>query len=162
MTVTQTATPVASTEAWVKSFEENWQAARRPEDVATLFGPIFAPDARMIQPQIPDNAGPQALLDFARPLFALIPDVRVTVDDWAVRGNTALIELTVSGTLGGKPVAFEAVDRITLRDGLCVERRTYTDPGPLILTVLTRPRAWPAFARSQAIQIKQRLERGSR
>jgi ketosteroid isomerase-like protein len=162
MAATETATPVASAEAWVQAFEEGWRAARRPEDVAAHFGPLFTPEARLVQPQIPTGIGRQGILDFASSLFALIPDVRVTVDDWAVRGDTALIEVTVSGTLGGKPVAFEAVDRITLRDGLAVERRTYTDPAPLVLAVLRRPRAWPAFAHSQAIALRQRLRRGSR
>jgi ketosteroid isomerase-like protein len=161
MAATETSTPVASAEDWVRGFEEGWDAARRPEDVAAYFGPRFTPDAKLIQPQIPTGAGRQGILDFARPLFTLMPDVRVTVDDWAVRGDTALIEITVAGTLGGKPVAFQAVDRITLRDGLAIERRTYTDPAPLVLAVLKRPRAWLPFARSQAIQIKQRL-RGSR
>ena len=149
-------------EAWVRGFEEGWRAPEGPEALAAHFAPMFAPDMRLIQPQIPDTIGREGLLEFARPLFALIEDLHATVDEWAVRDNVAFIEITLSGTLGGKPVSFQAVDRITLRDGVATERRSYLDPAPLIATVLRRPRAWPAFARSQAIQISQRLRGGRR
>jgi hypothetical protein len=48
----------------------------------------------------------------------------------------------------------ETVDRITLRDGLAIERVAFLDPAPLLRAVLTRPRSWPRFARLQARQIR--------
>ncbi len=161
-TETQVTTTREAAEAWVRGFEEGWRAPDGAEGLAAHFAPMVAPDFRMIQPQIPDAFGREGLLEFARPLFALIGDLHATVDSWAVRDDVALIEITLSGMLGGEPVSFQAVDRITLRDGVAIERRSYLDPAPLIATVLRRPRSWPAFARSQAIQLGQRLRGGRR
>ena len=66
---------------------------------------------------------------------------------WAARGETLYIELTLSGTLGGRPVSWRVCDRVTLRDGLAIERESYFDPGPLIAAVIRTPRAWAPFLR---------------
>lgn len=96
---------------------------------------------------------------FAWPLFALIPDLHGQVERTAVGADCAYIELTLRGTLGGSPVAWRVCDRTTLRDGLVVERESYFDPLPLLRAILTRPRGWPAFARTQ---MRQRLHRAIR
>jgi ketosteroid isomerase-like protein len=121
---------------------------------------MLDPDVRLIQPQMPVIVGHIGLLEeFARPLFALIPDLHGTVEDWAARGDTAMIAVRLEGTLGGRPFSFRAVDRVTLRDGVATERETYLDPLPLLAAVLTRPRSWPAFARLQALRGKRLLAR---
>jgi hypothetical protein len=61
-----------------------------------------------------------------------------------------MIDLTVSGTAGGSPISWRAIDRISIgADGLATERVSYFDSLPLILTVARRPRVWPAFLRSR-------------
>jgi hypothetical protein len=74
------------------------------------------------------------------------------VERFALGAECAYIELTLRGTLGGRPVAWRACDRATLRDGLVVERESYFDPLPLLRAILTRPRAWPALARARRRQ----------
>lgn len=154
---------VAATDAetWVRGFEEGWRSPDGPDGLARHFGPMVDPDVRLIQPQMPLLVGREGLLEgFAKPLFALIPDVHAVVEDWAVRGDVAFIEIRLEGTLGGKPIALRVVDRITLRDGVAVERGSYTDPLPLLAAVLRRPRAWPRFLRMQAMQLRYRRARG--
>jgi hypothetical protein len=61
-----------------------------------------------------------------------------------------LIDFTLSGSAGGAPISWPAVDRIEIgEDGLATERISYFDPLPLILAVLRRPRVWRAFAASR-------------
>jgi hypothetical protein len=90
---------------------------------------------------------------FARPLFGLIPDLRGEVERWAVGDDVAYVELTLRGTLGGRPIAWRTCDRITLRDGVAVERQAYFDPGPLVRAIVTRPRAWRPFLRLRAADL---------
>ena len=57
------------------------------------------------------------------------------------RRDGVLIELALRGTLGGRAVMWTAVDRIILRNGMIVERRSYFDPLPLFGARLSRPAA---------------------
>jgi hypothetical protein len=93
---------------------------------------------------------------FARPLFALIPDLHGQVERSAVGDDCAYVELTLRGTLGGRPVAWRVCDRTTLHNGLVVERESYFDPTPLLRAILTRPRSWPALARARRHQQRHR------
>ena len=65
-------------------------------------------------------------------------------------GDTLYIELTLSGTLGGRPLSWRACDRITLRNGVAIERESYLDPSPILAAVARAPRAWPRFLRIRA------------
>jgi hypothetical protein len=84
---------------------------------------------------------------FARPLFALIPDLAGQVQRLGIGSECAYVELTIRGTVGGRRISWRVCDRATLREGLVVERESYFDPTPLLRAILTRPRAWPALAR---------------
>ena len=134
--------------AWVRAFAEGWRAPASAEAFANHFEPWFDPHIRLIQPQLPTLVGHQAFRErFARPLFALIPDLDGQVERFAI-ADCAYIELTLRGTLGGHPISWRVCDRATLREGLVIERESYFDPTPLLRAILTRPRAWPALARA--------------
>ena len=151
----------AVAEEWVRQFAEGWRAPADADSFADHFDPLMTDDVRLIQPQMPTAVGRPAFREqFARPVFELIPDLHATVHTWAAQANAVLIEFTLSGTLGGRPVSWRCVDRVTLRDGLACERRAYFDPTPLLAAVATRPRAWPRFARLQAQQLGRRLRQG--
>jgi ketosteroid isomerase-like protein len=136
-------------QAWVLSFAHGWLAPASADAFADHFQPWFDPQIRLRQPLLPTLVGHQAFRErFARPLFALIPDLDGQVERFAIGADCAYIELTLRGTLGGGPIAWRVCDRTTLRDGLVVERESYFDPTPLLRAILTRPRAWPALARA--------------
>ena len=137
-------------QAWVLAFAHGWLAPASADAFADHFQPWFDPHIRLIQPQLPTLVGHQAFRErFARPLFTLIPDLDGQVERFAIGADCAYIELTLRGTLGGRPIAWRVCDRATLRDGLVVERESYFDPTPLLRAILTRPRAWPALVRAR-------------
>ncbi|HEX2359325.1 MAG TPA: nuclear transport factor 2 family protein [Solirubrobacterales bacterium] len=151
---------VMDAEAFVRGFERGWGSPGSAEEAAARFDELLDPDIRLIQPQLPDLVGRSAARSgFFEPLFTLLPDARATVERWAARDDTLFIELTMSGTLGGRPASFRACDRITLRGPVAVERESYIDPIPLLATVAARPRAWPAFARYQLALLRHRRQR---
>ena len=150
----------AAAEAWVREFAEGWRAPAGPDAFADHFDRVIDPGIRLIQPQIPTLVGRDAFRHrFVRPLFRLIPDLHGEVEGYAVGDDVAYIELRLAGTLGGRPLAWRVCDRVSLRDGRAIERRTYMDPSPLLLAVLTRPRAWPRFLRARGGEFIHRLKR---
>jgi len=147
-------------EAFVEAFAEGWRAPNDVERMVAHFTPMFTPDARMVQPQLPTLVGREQFRSgFAEPLYALIPDLHGEVEGWAAREDVVYIQVALHGTLGGRPVNFRSCDRITLRDGLMAERVVFMDPTPLFAATLTRPRAWPVFVRIQLHNLRLRARR---
>ena len=156
------ATSAERAEAWVRAFVEGWRRPADADSFADHFERVCDPEVRLVQPGMPTIVGHRAFRErFARPLFEAIPDIHATVHDWAARGDAIFIAFTLEGTLGGRPVSWDCVDRITLRDGVAIERRAYFDPTPLLRAVATRPRAWPSFARLQARQLFRSRAKGN-
>ena len=154
--MTTTTSPATGTaEAWVRGFEAGWRDPRSPADFAAHFLPMLDPQIRLVQPQMPTLVGHDEFRNrFVEPLFALIPDLHGRVRGWAADGDLIFIDLVLEGTVGGKPFQMESVDRITLRDGVAIERVAFMDPSPLLSAVVTRPRSWPRFAAVQARQLR--------
>jgi ketosteroid isomerase-like protein len=143
-------TSTRTVEDWVAGFAAGWAEPTDADSFAGHFEPMMAEDIRLIQPQLPVTVGKRAFRErFARPLFELLSEVRGTVESWAVSGDVVFVELTIRGRLANRPVELRTVDRITLRDGLAVERVANFDPLPLLRAVALTPRAWPRFARVQ-------------
>jgi ketosteroid isomerase-like protein len=151
------AAPVRTAEEWVAGFAAGWAEPSDADGFADHFDPMMAEDIRLIQPQLPTTVGKLAFREqFARPLFELLDDVRGTVESWAVSGDVVFVELTIRGRLVNRPVELRTVDRITLRDGLAVERVANLDPLPLLGAVALTPRAWPRLARVQLGRLVKR------
>jgi ketosteroid isomerase-like protein len=147
-------------EQWVAGFAEGWRSPAGPDAFVEHFRPLLAPDIRLIQPQVPTVVGQRAFAEeFVRPLFALMPDLHGEVERWAARDDGLYIELTLRGTLAGRPISWRACDRLILRDGVAVERESYFDSLPLLVAVATTPRAWPRYARLRAARLFNRLTR---
>jgi SnoaL-like domain len=128
---------------FAERFATYWRAPS-PEGLDDLL----APDVRLEAPMTPVT---HDLEDgkrvFAR-LLRLVPDLTGVVHRWGATEDGVLIEFTLSGTVGGAPVSWNAVDRFVLRgDGLATVRVNYFDSAPLIRTLVLRPRAWPALLR---------------
>ncbi|HEY0392603.1 MAG TPA: nuclear transport factor 2 family protein [Solirubrobacterales bacterium] len=130
---------------FTRRFAEYWRAPS-PQRLDMLL----AEDVRLVAPMTPvTHTLEEARTAFAG-LFELIPDLSGEVHRWGATADGVLIEFTLSGTVGGKPISWPAVDRIALgRDGLASERISYFDSAPIGLAALRRPRAWPAFVRSR-------------
>ncbi len=126
-------------------FAEYWRAPT-PEGLST----VLAERVRLVAPMTPVTStlaeGQRAFAG----LFELIPDLTGEMHRWGATSDGVLIEFTLSGTAGGGPISWRAVDRFVLgEDGLATERVSYFDSMPIALTAARRPRAWPAFVRSR-------------
>jgi ketosteroid isomerase-like protein len=142
-------------EAFVEAFAQGWRAPNDLERMMAHFTPMLTEDVRLVQPQIPTLVGrEQFRTGFAEPLFALMPDLHGEVEQWAARGDVVFVQLVMRGTMAGREAGFTSCDRITLRDGLIAERVAFMDPAPLVKAVLTRPGAWPTFARTQLANLR--------
>jgi SnoaL-like domain len=135
---------------FARRFAEYWQAP-----TATRLDTVLAQQVRLDAPMTPVThtlvEGQRAFAD----LFELIPDLRGEMHRWGATADGVLIEFTLSGTAGGKPISWSAVDRFVLGDdGLATERVTYFDSMPVVLAAATRPRSWPAFLRSRLRQLR--------
>ena len=150
-----------SAEEWVEGFTRGWRAPGGAESFASHFREMLAEDVRLIQPQLPPIVGRRAFEEeFVRPLFALMPDIRGEVESWAARDGTLYIELTLRGTLGGRPLSWRVCDRVTLRDGVAIERESYFDSLPLLAAVLRTPRSWPRYLRVRARRLIPQIAKG--
>jgi ketosteroid isomerase-like protein len=97
------------------------------------------PDVLMTQPLAPPARGIETFRPLFEPLFRAIPDLRGEVRSWGETQDGVLIELRLSGHLGGRAVAWTTIDRIVLEDGKIKERHAHFDPAPLMKAMLLRP-----------------------
>ena len=133
----------AEAERLVALFQRGWD-----HPGAHAWDELLDPDVELVQPMVPVTRGIDAWdREFAR-VQALLPDIAGTVHDWAVRGDTLFIHLTLACTVAGKPVSWSLVDKLDVRAGRVVRRVAHFDSAPLALAVLTSPRAWPAWWRA--------------
>jgi hypothetical protein len=148
----ETAPAVRTAAEWVEGFAEGWRAPTDPDSFCDHFEPLLADDIRLIQPQLPEVVGKRAFREeFARPLFSLLSEIRGEVGSWAASDDGGVfIELTIHARLaGGRRVTLHTTDRITLRDGVAIERVANLDPLEIIGPVALSPRSWPAFIRAR-------------
>ncbi|WP_319449696.1 MULTISPECIES: nuclear transport factor 2 family protein [unclassified Mycobacterium] len=110
---------------------------------------ILIEDVVLNQPMLPPTVGRKMWQQEGDRLLALLPDLRGDVLSWAGRDDILFIELELSATLGGKPFAFRAVDKIWITSsGEIARRDSFFDSVPIAQTMLTRPTAWLAWWRS--------------
>lgn len=109
---------------------------------------LLAPDVELVQPLLRNCRGREQWWREAARLMRLVPDLRGEVLSWSATGDTMFIDVRFTGTLGGRPLTWRAVDVLTLdATGTVLRRESHFDSVPLILTVLRRPRAWLAYWR---------------
>ena len=136
---------VAMAADFARRFGEYWSAPT-PERLEK----ILAERVRLVAPMTPTTH----TLDDGQRTFAqlleLIPDLTAEVHRWGATPDGVLIEFTLSGSAGGGPISWHAVDRFVIgEDGLATERISYFDSAPIAMTVARRPRVWPTFLRSR-------------
>jgi hypothetical protein len=154
-TATASATETRSAAEWVAGFAEGWRAPTDADSFSDHFDSLLGDEMRLVQPQMPERVGKRAFREeFARPLFSLLHEIRGTVGSWAATDagddTIVFIELEIRAKLaGGRPVTLRTTDRITLRDGVAVERIANLDPLELLGPIALSPLAWPAFLRAR-------------
>jgi ketosteroid isomerase-like protein len=113
------------------------------------LGDLLAEDVRLVQPIMPDTSTLAEAIEAFRRLLRFIPDLRAEVHDAARDGDVVFVHFTLTGSYGGRPISWGAVDRFVVReDGLAAERVSFFDSQPLAAQILLRPRGWAQLARS--------------
>ncbi|MEW2352172.1 nuclear transport factor 2 family protein [Spirillospora sp. NPDC029432] len=145
-------------ESFPSLFAAGW-ALPKPDGFLAHFRPLIDPEAVFTQPLFPDARGLEEIEDMFRRLFALFPDLALTVTANTVQHNTGqagtgqagtvYIESACTATLGREPVTFTVCDRFTIGGGTVRARHSYSDPLPVLLTALRRPSCWPRLVRSR-------------
>jgi ketosteroid isomerase-like protein len=135
---------VTDAKDFVRRFEA-WWADPDPSQL----GELLAPDVVLVQPIAANTHDLDGAKRTFTRLLAAIPDLRATVHNWAVEGDVVLIEFTLAGTLGGKPIVWDNVDRFMVNaDGLATERVNYHDSLSTGWMMISRPNAWAGLWRS--------------
>ncbi|OHV06684.1 nuclear transport factor 2 family protein [Mycobacterium talmoniae] len=128
-------------------FAERFADTWRTPDLAKHEA-LWDDDIVLIQPLMGTLRGKQACREAFQRLFTLVPDLHAEVHAVAHDEHRVFIEFTLSGTYGGKPIAWDAVDRFTFTGGRIAERVSYFDASPLVVKLLGRPRGWDRLARA--------------
>ncbi|HEX3323573.1 MAG TPA: nuclear transport factor 2 family protein [Solirubrobacterales bacterium] len=136
---------------FARRFAEYWRAPT-PQGLDT----VLAERVRLVAPMTPvTHTLAEGRRAFAE-LFELISGMTAEVHRWGATADGVLIEFTLSGIAGGRPISWPAIDRFVLGDdGLATERVSYFDSAPIALAAARRPRAWPAFLRSRLRQLRR-------
>jgi len=108
---------------------------------------VWSDDIVLVQPMMGTLRGKRACRAAFERLFVLVPDLHAVVHSFGHNDTQVFIEFTLSGTYGGKPIAWRAVDRFTFTNGLIAERLSFFDAAPLVGILLRRPRGWPRLVR---------------
>jgi hypothetical protein len=130
-------------ERYVAAWKQGWSHGAGETCLNEHAATILDEHTTYIQPLFDAVAGEEGMRRLFGRIFALIHDMRVELDHWAVDDGVAFIEFTLSGTVGGRPVQVRGVDRMRLDGDKLALRESYFDPLPLLIALLTRPRAWP-------------------
>jgi len=112
---------------FVARFADFWHP---PVDLRVLET-LLHPESRLIAPGMPVTVGREAGIEAFRSVFVLVPDFHIDVVRWRGDGDVVFIETVMRGTMNGHALEIPAVDRITLRDGMVLERVAYFDAAPM-------------------------------
>ena len=123
-------------------------ALPKPGPFLDFFRPLIHDNAMFVQPMFADTQARQVEQMF-RSLFSLFPDLRAEIQRSAIHGDTVFIESECTSDIGRKVVHFSVCDRFVISDGRMLERRSYSDPMPVVLAVLGHPTLWRGALRSR-------------
>ncbi|MEX2193955.1 MAG: nuclear transport factor 2 family protein [Thermoleophilaceae bacterium] len=112
-------------------FVERFVSFWRAPDPA-LIPSLVHPDVRArFVGVVDDVVGVEAYRAQIAAALAVAPDLRLEVVGGFSEGERVLIEWHACCSAGGRPVEFEGMDRLVVRDGLVVDARVTYDTGPL-------------------------------
>lgn len=127
----------AELESFVAAFARGWQ-----EPGPGVWDDLLDEQIVLRQPLLPDLVGRAALNEEYGRLVGLVPDLQGEVLRWAATGEALLIEMRLTGTVGGHHLELALVDRLVLHGGRVTARQAYFDPVPLALRLLRHPSIW--------------------
>lgn len=128
----------------VSAFAAGWN-----EPGPHAWDDLLALDVELAQPMLRHCHGRAAWQDEAKRLLSLVPDLRGEVVSWSGHEDTLFIHVRFTGTLGGAPLTWEAVDVARIdHEGKVLHRESFFDSVVPAGAVVRRPRAWLPWWRS--------------
>lgn len=144
----------------VSTFAAGWN-----EPAPHAWDELLATDVELAQPMLRHCHSRAAWQDEAKRLLTLVPDLRGEVMSWSAHEDTMFIRVRFTGTLGGTPLTWEAVDVARIdHQGTVLRRESFFDSAVPATAVLRRPRAWLPWWRSGIAPLagRRRILGGSR
>lgn len=120
---------MSASNAFVEGFADFWKAPSPDRLTDHLH-----PDVVLVRPLSPPRHGlGAAQREFTR-ILGLLPDLHGEVDRWSQAGDVVFIEFRLIARLGSEVVEWPVVDRFLLRGDKAVERVSYFDSLPLLIS----------------------------
>ncbi|MFG2195924.1 nuclear transport factor 2 family protein [Streptomyces sp. NPDC048639] len=128
-------------ERFLEHFTEIWA---RPK--AERFPELYHEDATLLHPGMPRPLTRSEVADYMTTVLAGAPDIHLTPNDWASRGDVLYIDSTVHATVAGQATSWPVVDKIVLRGDKAAYIQAYFDSHPLWVAIE------PSMARSSELE----------
>lgn len=126
--------------AWLQRFFAFF-AAPSPE----LYAPLFHPEGQLLDAGMAEPLPAAQTGEAIRLVLSKVPDLRIEPVRYAIDQNRVFVEAKNSGTLAGQPLAWGAVYRVHLKDGLVHRGRRFYDQVELFRPILPAGIGLPAF-----------------
>ena len=105
--------------------------------------------SQMVQPMLRDGVGAEFWHGESARALQVMPDLHAEVLSWSGVDEQVFIHLRFHATVGGRPLSWDAVDLLRLReDGGLIRRDSFFDSAPVARALATRPGAWWPWWRS--------------
>ena len=105
----------------MERFVDRWAAFWNAPNPARV-GELAAADIELRYPGLPEPLrGVEAWREQVASIVRRFPDVRLSVTADAVNGDVCFVSWRGTATSGGRPITWEGIDRMRLRDGLVVD-----------------------------------------
>jgi len=118
-------------EVVMTEFVDRWAAFWSAPDPARV-GELAASEIELRYPGLAEPVrGVEAWRDRVASIVERFPDIRLTVTEHAAVGDVCFVSWRGSATVGGKPIAWEGIDCMHLRDGVVVDSLVAFDTAPL-------------------------------
>ena len=115
----------------MEEFVDRWAEFWSAPDPARL-GQLAAADIELRYPGLPEPLrGLEAWREQVASIVRRLPDVRLAVTAYAKNGDLCFVSWRGNATAGGRPITWEGIDRMRLRDGLVVDSMVAFDTAGL-------------------------------
>lgn len=116
----------ADPQEFLSRFTEMWKDPTPQE-----FADLFSEDGELLHPTMDEPIARDEIPEYVAQITSVSPDISLSVDRWAARGNSVFIEWTITGSYADEQIRWRGADRFTLQGDRATEGVAYFDTLPL-------------------------------